>query len=63
MTKNLKIFFEPKLQVTYLWASMKDAQGTGDASSIQKRTVSNSKNKISSLVLFCGIFFALPFPM
>ncbi len=38
-------FFRLKMQFTYSQASLKDAQGTGEAFSPQKKTSSNSKNE------------------
>jgi hypothetical protein len=48
------------LQFTYPWASIKDAQATGEAFSPQKRTSSTSKNENSVLFsIFLGHFSLL----
>jgi hypothetical protein len=47
------------LQFTYLKASIKDAQATGESFSSQKRTLINSKYEISSLFSFLWVIFAL----
>jgi hypothetical protein len=47
---------------TYPYASIKDVQATGEAFSPQKRTSSNSKNKISNFFLCLWVIFALVDP-
>jgi hypothetical protein len=67
MTKNLKkftaeqkfIFFDQKLQFTYLQAFIKDVQATGEVFIPQKRTSSTSKLEFSSLL---WAMLALPDP-
>jgi hypothetical protein len=55
-------FFDQKLPFTYLYASLKDAQATGEAFSPQKRTSSTSKHENSVLFLFLWVIFALMDP-
>jgi hypothetical protein len=50
-------FLDQKLQFTYPYASIKDAQATGEAFSLQKRTSSTSKHENSLLFsIFVGHF-------
>jgi hypothetical protein len=52
-------FLDQKLQFTYPWASIKDAQATGKAFRPPKRTSSTSKHENSVLFLFLWVIFAL----
>jgi hypothetical protein len=50
-------FLDQKLQFTFPYASIKDAQATGEAFSPQKRTSSTSKHENSVLFsIFVGLF-------
>ncbi len=52
-------FLDQTLQFTYPWASIKDAQATGEAFSPQKRTSRNWNMKILDFFLFLWFIFAL----
>ncbi len=54
---NFFFFFDPKLQFTCSYATIKYLQATGEAFSSQKRTYSTSKNEIYYLFpMFLGHF-------
>ncbi len=64
MTKNLKeifiYFLDQKLQFTFPWASIQEAQATGEAFRPQKRTSRTTKREISLLFsIFVGHFVLL----